>query len=324
MTMSLTTLAAALVKHPEREQASNMRKALILLLVLVKIAYIAWYYVSGIGLNLGDTAQYVDAASAAEFLSRSGGGIGFAYIATLIFSNSVIRIVVELSTVLVLVALMRKLPSDGTAAIAVLVLLLPTNLAFMTVASKEVLVFLVLLVAMSAQAKFALPAYALLALLKPTFVLAGIIPYARRAAGLTLYFAFTVVAMGFVLAYVRIEKFYTTSFYSYWRHFRDGGLSYGDEGIFPIAPVLRTIGLSDLSGSLAGVAISASLVTCHAILMAVLVKIHGGPRGLLTYLVVLSAIVPYSIFNLGSAARYQAPLICAVLMIELIRSPRPE
>lgn len=307
------------VQMDNKPRLSGSRVALILVLVGAKLAYIAWFYTSGIGLNLGDTAAYIDRSNTSVFFER-GGEFGFAYLVTLLFSNPAIRILVELATLMLSVWLIARIDKDRQAFLATLVLVLPTNLAFMTVASKELVVFVLLVAAMLGSTRYSLVSYFVLLFLKPTFVLVAIMAVLRRAGWLVLHFSTLFITSTFLLLWVLIERFYEDSFYEYWPHFRDGDLTYSEPGVFPIAPLLRTVGIQWEDFTAGSLVLSASIMVSSFAMLLVLRRIHGAFRGSLQYALLVLAVLPYSIFNLGSAARYQAPLLCAVILCELVKS----
>ncbi|MBB0996446.1 hypothetical protein G6024_04905 [Dietzia maris] len=283
--------------------------------------YIAWFYAFGVGLNLGDTASYIEESSAATYFER-GDGVGFAYVATLIYSNPVSRILVEALTILVISSLLVELKTDRQAVVASVLLLLPTSLAFMTVASKELLVFLLLCSVYRMRLWFGLPAYGLTVALKPSFAVIALLPVARRLSFVALYILFTIAVAAVLLPIGRWTELYDSFFRENLAHFSAGNLTYGDGGAFPFAPLLRVIGL-DLGGmELYGVVIGLMVLAANMILFLVLTSRYGAFSGGVMFLVFAVAVAPYSVHNLGSAARYQAPLVCALVLNELLVNAR--
>lgn len=301
--------------------ATSLRKALVCTLVLVKVSYIIWFYAFGVGLNLGDTAAYINESSAEVFLER-GDGIGFAYVATLIYSNAFSRFFVEVLTILVICKLVLKLENDRQAVLATSFLLFPTTLAFMTVASKELLVFLLLCLVYRARRWVGLPAFVVAAVLKPSFVVLALMPLIRRLNFVPLYFLFAFLLAAILLPFDRWSALYRSTFIENSSHFQAGNTTYSESGLFPVTPVLRVVGL-DLGGfEPYGVAIGLMVFAVNVLVLYVLIRRYGPFRGSVMYLVFALAVMPYSIHNLGSTARYQAPLACALILNELVANSR--
>ena len=312
---------SAVFPYRDFVDSTSYRKAMIIAIVGVKALYIVWYYAYGIGLNLGDTASYIDESSAEVYLERTGG-IGFAYVATVLYSNPVSRLLVEALTISVMCALVLRLRSDRQAAAVTCLLLLPTNVAFMTVASKELLVFLLLCLVYRASTMIRLPAFVLTVALKPSFLVIMLLPIIRRLGFVSLYLL-SVVAVAVLLVPVDrwaaiYRDFYTTNSV----HFRAGNLTYSEPGPFPLGPVQRALGLDLGQLEPYGVAIGLMVFAVNALVLTVLASRYGAFTGTLMFAVFMVAVVPYSVHNLGSTARYQAPLACALVLNELIVGPR--
>lgn len=320
-------LLRGLLLRPLRESTdlrlgpSARRKRLVAMLVVAKIVYIGWFYTFGVGLNLGDTASYIDASSAGEYLDR--GGIGFAYIATLIYSNPVSRTIVEFVTVYVLCRLVLGMDTDRQAAFAVAFLLFPTMLAFMTVASKELLVFLLVCLAYNARGWIGLPAFVVTVVLKPSFAAIAALPVLRRLPFYPLYFGGLSLGVLATLTFGIWEGFYRSGFNSYSAHFSQGSLTYEEPGLFPFTPLLRAFGIDFPSVEPYGVTIGLLILATNSTICYVLCKKYGIFTGIGMFVIYLVAVAPYSVHNLGSAARYQAPLACALLLNELVGTRRP-
>lgn len=300
-------------------EATHLRKALICAIAVAKILYIIWFYSFGINLNLGDTVYYIDASNAEVFRSRRS--FGFAYIATLIYSNPVLRLLVEALTIIVICRLVLKLRSDRQAVAVTCLLLLPTSLAFMTVASKELLVFLLICIVYRMSAWLGVPAFIATVFLKPSFAAIAVLPLVRRMGAISLYVSCALLVAAVLIPIVQWTKLYEWAFYSYLGHFRGGNLTYGDAGVFPFAPIVRVLGLDLGDMEAKGIVIGLLMFAVNLLVFYILVMKYGLFRGVVMFAVFVVAVMPYSVHNLGSAARYQAPLVCALVLNELLVRP---
>lgn len=303
--------------------ASSLRKGLVCSLILVKLAYILWFYAIGVGLNLGDTASYIDASSAVVYFER-GGGVGFAYVATLLYSNPVSRLLIEMLTIVVICNLLLKLKTDSQAVVVTCLLLLPTSLAFMTVASKELLVFLLLCLAYRMRLWLGLPAFVVTVALKPSFAVMAVLPLIRRLGFVPLYFFVTVLVAAVLIPINFWSELYHSTFRANFAHFETGNLTYGGPGGFPFAPIMRVVGLDLGEMEQYGIAIGLMVLAVNVLVFCVLTSRYGLFKGTVMYCFFAVAVMPYSFYNLGSTARYQAPLACALVLNELLVNVRRE
>lgn len=285
--------------------------------IIVKIIYMIWFYRTGINLNIGDTATYLESTSAEVFYDR-GGGIGFAYVASLLFSNTVSRFLIEILTLGTMAWFILNARTDGQAALFTCLLLLPTSLAFLTVASKELLIFLLLALSYRAARFIQLPAFILVVILKSSFVTIILYPLLHKIKATTAHLIGSVLVIVMLSTFYFWQELYQKGFETFSIHFTVGDLTYRTAGFFPISVILRTLGIEKVGVGFTPLILGISLLSSHLILVYALNKSHGLIIGIASYALLLVAVIPYSVYNLGSAARYQAPLVCAVVLNELL------
>jgi hypothetical protein len=321
-----------------RNRQGNSSVAIALtIFVLVKMFYILLFYTTLIGVvNIGDTADYAESAHLAsdDFSSFT---VMLSLLSSLVSGQVWIFDLMFLaySTLLLYWLLKDKNIPRLSKQLIFIAFLMPCQLLFLTVFSKESFVFLALTTAfwLTGRGRLStvfvlLSSTVLLLLAKPTFILAYyyFVLFSRRR---TPSLAVSIFLIALAILIVGVSELVLLRLYSeIAHHFADGRLTYSKPSVdvpgFPWWAVAR-ITMTDFFSFKGESKALFFQFSFHLMLLAAFLGVRTRRNDAAfitaapTVLVVLASIAPYALFNIGSYARYSAPMLL-MLIIFIIKN----